>query len=127
MSLQILTWKLHDITAGDYLTWRRDPEPLALDLTLRSISIDADPLGDTITASLDWNGSAPPASAAAPAAGLQLSAGVEIDPLHAGRVRREGRRHLTRIPTAGARTASPDPEQRLPRSARDEQELRTAA
>jgi hypothetical protein len=55
MPLQILTLKLDGITAGDYLTWCRDPEPPALDFALRSISIDADPLGDTITAILDWN------------------------------------------------------------------------
>jgi hypothetical protein len=50
MPLQILTLKLDGITAGDYLTWCQDPDPPALDFTLRSISIDADPLGDTITA-----------------------------------------------------------------------------
>ena len=64
MPLQILTLKLDGITAGDYLTWCRDPEPPALDFALRSISIDADPLGDTITANLDWN--QPPAPAPRP-------------------------------------------------------------
>lgn len=53
MSLQILTLELDGITAGDYLTWCRDPDPPALDYALRSIAIDADPLGDTITAILD--------------------------------------------------------------------------
>ena len=53
MPLQILSLKLDGITAGDYLTWCRDPDPPALDFALRSISIDADPLGDTITASVD--------------------------------------------------------------------------
>ena len=50
MPLQILSLKLDGITAGDYLTWCRDPEPPALDFALRSVSVDADPLGDTITA-----------------------------------------------------------------------------
>ena len=78
MGLQILTLKLDGITAGDYLTWCRDPDPPALDLALRSISIDADPLGDTITAILDWNQPLPAAPAAAITAGLPLSAGVEV-------------------------------------------------
>jgi hypothetical protein len=69
MPLQILTLKLDGITAGDYLTWCRDPEPPALDFALRSISVDADPLGDTITAILDWHESPPPPPAAASAAG----------------------------------------------------------
>ena len=80
MPLQTLTLKLDGITAGDYLTWCRDPDPPALDFALRSISIDADPLGDTITASLDWAESLLPASAAAAAAGLPLTAGVHIHP-----------------------------------------------
>ena len=80
MSIQVLTLKLDGITAGDYLTWCRDPEPLALDLALRSISIDADPLGDTITASLDWNQPAPAPVTAAAAADLPLPLGVEIHP-----------------------------------------------
>ena len=70
MSLQILTLTLDGITAGDYLTWCRDPDPPALDFGLRSISIDADPLGDTITAILDWEQPAPTAATAATAAGL---------------------------------------------------------
>ena len=76
MSLQTLTLHLDGITAGDYLTWCRDPEPPALDCGLRSISIDADPLGDTISAVLDWDGTAPVAGTAAPAAGLPLTADV---------------------------------------------------
>lgn len=77
MSVQFLTLKLDGITAGDYLTWCRDPDPPALDFALRSISIDADPLGDTITAILDWNQPPPTAAAAATAAGLPLPAGVQ--------------------------------------------------
>jgi hypothetical protein len=39
MSLQILTLKLDGITAGDYLTWCRDPDPPALDYGLCSIAL----------------------------------------------------------------------------------------
>lgn len=79
MSLQTLTLTLDGITAGDYLTWCRDPEPPGLDFALRSISIQAEPLGDTITAILDWIHSPPPVAAAASAAGLPLSMVVKID------------------------------------------------
>jgi hypothetical protein len=78
---QLLTLKLDGITAGDYLTWCRDPDPPALDYALQSISIDADPLGNTITAILDWNQPPPAAPAAATAAGLPLSAGVHVHQL----------------------------------------------
>ncbi len=82
MAVQILTLKLDGITADDYLAWCRDPDPPALDFALRSMSIDAGPLGDTITAALDWNQPAPsPAAAAAAAAGLSLTAEVEIQRL----------------------------------------------
>ena len=81
MSLQILSLKLDGITAGDYLTWCRDPDPPTLDYALRSIRVDADPLGDTITAILDWNQPAPAPAAAATAAGLPPSPGVQIHPL----------------------------------------------
>ena len=97
MSLQILTLTLDGITAGDYLTWCRDPDPPALEFGLRSISIDADPLGDTITAILDWEQPAPTAATAATAAGLALSPEVRIGPrkqsrfVGAGRVRDEDR------------------------------------
>ena len=83
MSLQILTLKLDGITAGDYLTWCRDPDPPALDSALRSICVDADPLGDTITAILDWDRPAPTPATAATAAGLPLSPGVQIHSLAA--------------------------------------------
>jgi hypothetical protein len=80
MSIQVLTLKLDGITAGDYLTWCRDPDPPALDFGLRSIRVSADPLGDTITAILDWNQPPPAAPTAATAAGLPLSVGVQIHP-----------------------------------------------
>ncbi len=81
MSLQILTLKLDGITAGDYLTWCRDPDPPALDYGLCSIRVDADPIGDTITAILDWNQPPPAPAAAVTAAGLPLSPGAQIYPL----------------------------------------------
>jgi hypothetical protein len=83
MSLQILTLTLDSITAGDYLTWCREPDPPALDYGLRSISVDADPLGDTITAILDWNQPPPAAAPAAAAAGLPLLAGAQLHTLTA--------------------------------------------
>ena len=91
MSLQILTLTLDGISAGDYLTWCRDPDPPALDFGLRSISIDGDPLGDTITAILDWEQPAPTAATAATAAGLTLSANVQISPRKQGRFVGAGR------------------------------------
>jgi hypothetical protein len=113
MPLQILTLKLDGITADDYLTWCRDPDPPALDFALRTVTIDAKPLGDTITAILDWNQPLPTARAAATAAGLPLPAGGEIFALPAGTGSTEGRRHLTYVPTAGEGTPSADPEPRL--------------
>ena len=126
MPLQILSLKLDGITAGDYLTWCRDPDPPALDFALRSASVDADPLGDTITAILDWNGPLPRPSAAAAAAGLPLSTGVEIYPLHADAASTERPRHLTSIPIAAADTASADPGRQLPGAIGPAQELRAA-
>jgi hypothetical protein len=81
MCFQILTLKLDGITAGDYLTWCRDPDPPELDYALRSISLDADPLGDTVTAILDWNRPPPPPPAAAAPAGLPLAPSVQLLPL----------------------------------------------
>jgi hypothetical protein len=80
MTLQIVTLKLDGITAGDYLTWCRDPDPPALDFGLCSIRVDADPLGDTITAILEWDGPAPRPAAGVAAAGLPLSPNVQIQP-----------------------------------------------
>ena len=84
MPRQILTLKLDGITAGDYLTWCRDPDPPALGFALRSVHADGDPLGDTITATLDWNQAPPPPPAAAAAAGLPLLPAARIHPLTTG-------------------------------------------
>jgi hypothetical protein len=70
MLLQQLTLTLDGITAGDYLTWARDPEPPALGRELYSIAVRGDPLGDTVEALLSWNVAPPDAMAAAATAGL---------------------------------------------------------
>jgi hypothetical protein len=76
MSVQYLILKLDGITPADYLAWVRDPEPAALDLSLRSVTVEADPLGDVIEATLTWKTTAPAPSMAAPLAGLPLTAEV---------------------------------------------------
>jgi hypothetical protein len=74
MTLQTITLHLDGITAADYLAWVRDAEPVALGRGLRSVSVDAEPLGATVTAKLAWDGSAPPLPLAARAAGLPVTA-----------------------------------------------------
>ena len=73
MSHQQLTLKLDGITAGDYLTWVREPEPPALGHGLDSVAVRAEPLGDTIEAVLTWTGSPPSPRGAAALAGLPLT------------------------------------------------------
>jgi hypothetical protein len=130
MPLQILTLKLDGITAGDYLTWCRDPDPPALEFALRSISIDGDPLGDTITAILDWNRPLPTALAAATAAGLPLSTGVQIRPLsdwsRAGPVSPEPSPHLPCGDAAAVGAASVGAKHRLACAAGVERRLHAA-
>jgi hypothetical protein len=46
--VQSLIMTLDGITAGDYLAWVRDPEPPALEYGLRSVAINAEPLGELI-------------------------------------------------------------------------------
>ena len=82
MSLQFLTLKLDGITAADYLTWVRDPEPPALGLSLDSITVRAEPLGDTIEAVLNWNRPPPVPRTAAMAAGLPLTPEVSAVETH---------------------------------------------
>jgi hypothetical protein len=132
MALQTLTLKLDGITAGDYLTWCRDPEPPALDFALRSISIEAEPLGDTITATLDWRHSPPPVAVAARAAGLPVSTGVEIDELrtnrpHSGPPATGTDPSLRRADPALVRGVGTDAESRLSRRTGTAGQLRTAA
>ena len=70
MALQFLILTLDGITAGDYLAWVRDPEPPALGQDLRAVSVQGDPLGDTIEAVLAWRGAAPAPAVAASIAGF---------------------------------------------------------
>ena len=51
----------------------RDPEPSALGVSLDSITVQADPLGETIEAVLSWNRAPPAPRTAALAAGLPLT------------------------------------------------------
>ena len=104
VSLQILTLKPRRHHRRRLPTWCRDSDPPALDFVLRSVSIDADPLGDSVTAILDWNQPplAPPT--AATAAGLPLSAGLQVhqlltDEAHSEPVVREAEPHLTEAAT----------------------------
>jgi hypothetical protein len=76
MAVQYLSLELDGITAGDYLSWVRDPEPAALDMELCSVAVDADPLGHVIEATLVWNGPAPDPPVAARIAGFPLTAEV---------------------------------------------------
>ena len=76
MRVQTLIMTLDGITAGDYLAWVRDPEPPALGLSLRSVTVRADPLSDTIEAVLAWNACPPAPHIAGPVAGLPLTAEV---------------------------------------------------
>lgn len=74
---QALSIELEGITAGDYLTWVRDPEPMALGSDLHSIEVSADPLGSIIDVELVWNGVTPSLPRrAASKAGLPTTADV---------------------------------------------------
>jgi hypothetical protein len=70
MALQVLILELDGITAGDYLAWVRDTEPPALGQDLREVSVQGDPLGDTVEAVLAWRGVVPAPSVAVQVAGL---------------------------------------------------------
>jgi hypothetical protein len=76
MILQTITIHLDGITAADYLAWVREPEPAPFPAGLRSVRIDADPLGSTVEATLAWERPAPAPHLAAAAAGLPVSADV---------------------------------------------------
>jgi hypothetical protein len=72
--VQSLRIRLGGITAGDYLTWVRDPEPPALDRGLRSVATSAELRGEVVNVKLVWTGQPPttPSDAAA-AAGFALT------------------------------------------------------
>jgi hypothetical protein len=75
-TFQRLTYRLQGITAGDYLAYVRIPEPPGLGTRLRSITVDAEPLGDSIEAVLAWDGPAPAPAEAEILAGLPVTADV---------------------------------------------------
>jgi hypothetical protein len=73
MHVQSLIIELDGITAADYLSWVRDPEPHALDHGLLSVAICAEPLGALVYIELVWARRRPATpSAAAVAAGFAL-------------------------------------------------------
>ena len=76
MSSQRLLLTLDGLTAGDYLAYVRDPEPPGLGGPLRSITVHADPLGDTIEVLLVWEGAPPPRPRCEVLAGLPVTAAV---------------------------------------------------
>ena len=83
LTQQRLTIVLAGITASDYLTWIRDPDPPALGRELRSVDVHADPLGDRLDVLMRWNTDPPTPQAAAPAAGFHLTPEViELRPSH---------------------------------------------
>ena len=98
---QSLVILLDGITAGDYLTWVRDPEPPALGRELRSIAADGDSLGERINVDLVWDRHPPDAQAAATAAGFVLTPDVtavlarDLEHRPVDRVVRRGRRVRT--------------------------------
>ncbi|MBV9197326.1 MAG: hypothetical protein JO168_24590 [Solirubrobacterales bacterium] len=69
---QALSLALDGITAGDYLSWVRDPDPPALGRDLRAVAIDAASLGDRIDLRLVWDREPPDAETAAAIAGFPI-------------------------------------------------------
>jgi hypothetical protein len=106
MALQFLILTLDGITAGDYLAWVRDPEPPALGRDLRAVSVQGDPLGDTIEAVLAWRGAAPAPAVAASIAGLPLTPELIKLEEHGQRTRRTTERVVAPT-TSRARNARP--------------------
>jgi hypothetical protein len=106
MALQFLILTLDGITAGDYLAWVRDPEPPVLGRDLRAVSVQGDPLGDTIEAVLAWRGAAPAPAVAASVAGLPLTPELIKLEEHGQRTRRTTERVVAPT-TSRARNARP--------------------
>ena len=106
MALQFLILTLDGITAGDYLAWVRDPEPPVLGRDLRAVSVQGDPLGDTIEAVLAWRGAAPAPAVAASIAGLPLTPELIKLEEHGQRTRRTTERVVAPT-TSRARNARP--------------------
>jgi hypothetical protein len=94
--VQSLTLKLEGITAGDYLTWVRDPEPPALGRDLRYITVHADPVGAQIDLELGWDREPPSGRAALHAAGFPVTPEVVNLASTMPRPARQRRRHRPR-------------------------------
>ena len=106
---QRLTLMLEGITANDYLAWVRDPEPLPLGMSLRSIAVSAAPIGDRIEVELCWEDTPPPIRSAAIAAGFPLT--PEVTP-HAAPGAKPGSRTQEGWRPARTTPAPPDRETR---------------
>ena len=76
MTFQRLTFHLEGMTAADYLAYVRDPEPPGLGRGLRSITVEAEPLGSVVDVVLAWDGLPPAPHLAAVLAGLPTPAEV---------------------------------------------------
>ena len=74
--IQRLAVVLGGMTAGDYLAWVWDSEPPALGRDLRSVTVDADPVGERIDLELVWDRQPPAPNAAVAAAGFPLTPDV---------------------------------------------------
>jgi len=93
-SVQLLTLTFDGVTAADYLSWVRDPEPLALGRDLRSVAARAEP-GDRIEIELIWDREPPAPRSAVLAANFPLI--PEVVKLAAGRTTTGTDRHRERI------------------------------
>jgi hypothetical protein len=77
---QVICLHLEGITAADYLAYMVDADPPIAGTVLHSVSIEAEPLSDTLVASLAWDVSPPAPAQAARLAGLPLSEHARLGP-----------------------------------------------
>ena len=85
MTYQTLRLRLDGMTAGDYLSHLRDPEPAMLGAGLHEVVVEADPLEDEVHALLTWEQAPADACVAANLAGFPTPrevVGVECRVLH---------------------------------------------
>jgi hypothetical protein len=73
---QLITLDLDGITPEDYLAHFVDPDPPIEASRLVSVAVESRPQSEMVVAVLRWDGTPPPAHAAASAAGLQLTQDV---------------------------------------------------
>jgi hypothetical protein len=76
LQTQLIELELDSITAADYMAHFVDADPPNEASRLRSVSLDADPLDDTVVATLRWDGTPPATRTAAALAGLHMTADV---------------------------------------------------